>query len=156
QLARNQETTAKLFADKQKTLRDLGVSAEPDELRQQITDMTAAAESHEAAAGDQCGADRATLETRLCEVKKKVLSDEQTIASVEGQQSALRSQLSFIWSGQCDHLDSTVVDALDVERQRLAESGVMDQFRQLEEDTVRREEWQKQLAETTAEIEATI
>jgi DNA repair exonuclease SbcCD ATPase subunit len=155
-LARNQETTATLFADKQKTLRDLGVTAEPDELRQQITDMTGVAESHEAAAGDQCRADRATLQTRLGEVKKKVLSDEQTIASVEGQQSALRSQLSSIWSGQCDRLDSTAVEVLDTERQRLTSSGVAEQFRQLEEDAVRCEEWRKQLAETTSEIDATI
>jgi DNA repair exonuclease SbcCD ATPase subunit len=155
-LARKRDTTAKLLADKQKTLRDLGVSADPDELRRQLVEKTAAAKGHETAAGGPALADPRTLETRLAEVTRKLRADEQAIASVQGQQSTLRGQLSPLWSAQCDQLDSTGVDVLDRERQRLAVSGVVEQCRQLEEDAVRRVEWQKQLEETIGEIEKTI
>jgi DNA repair protein SbcC/Rad50 len=155
-VARHRDTTANLLVDKEKTLRDLGVTADPVELRRQLADKTAEAEQHETAAVDQCRADRPTLQKRLAEVEKKVRADEQMIASVRGQQSTLRGQLSPNWNGQLDHLDAIAVDAFDAERQRLTVAGVVEQFRKLEEDAVRRVEWLKQLAETTAEIEATI
>src|SRR5206468_846315 len=74
--ARHRDTTAKLLADKEKTLRDLGVTAAPDELRRQLADKTAEAEQHEKAAADQSRADRPTLQKRLAEVEKKVRADE--------------------------------------------------------------------------------
>jgi exonuclease SbcC len=151
---RNRHTAEQLLAEKQQTLRELGITVELGELRQQIADKTAEAESLETAAGDEARVDLAILKKRQSDVDKKVRADGLTIATMEGQQSTLRGQLSPKWISHAEKLDAKAVDALDAERQSLESSSVANKFQQLEQDATRRAAWIERQAEVMRQIEA--
>ena len=151
---RNRDTTKRLLVEKQKTLRDLGITAECDQLRQQIARKTAEAESFEESAGDEVRVDLPILKKRWGETEKKERAEGSAIERMEGQESTLRGQLSPTWLGQIEKLGTKEVDALDAERQRLETAGVADKFRQLEQDATRRTGWLERQAEVKRQIEA--
>jgi DNA repair protein SbcC/Rad50 len=152
-LARKQDTTAKLLTDKEKTLRGLGVTAEPDELRRQLEEKASDATRLEAEVGDQSRADLPALKKRWAAVEKQVQTDDKAVASLQGQESNARGQLSPKWNGQVEKLDAKGVNALDVEQQRLATAGVLELYRQLEQDNANRDGWMNRLAEVGRQIE---
>lgn len=152
-LARKQDTTSKLLTDKEKTLRDLGVTAEPDELRRQLEEKAAEATRLAAEVGDQSRADLSALKKRLAAVEKQVLADDKALASLQGQESNARGQLSPKWNGQVEKLDAKAVNGLDTEQQQLVAAGVLELYRQLEQDIALRDGWIKRLAEVSRQIE---
>jgi exonuclease SbcC len=152
-VARRQETSARLLADKEKTLLDLGVTAELDDLRQQLADKTAAAERLEIGAIELSRTDLPSLKKQLTAAEKQVHADEQNIASMKGKQSTLLGMLSPKWNSQVEKLDTKELNALDGEQQRLAAAGVLELSRQLEQDTVQRDGWIMRLADLSRQIE---
>jgi DNA repair exonuclease SbcCD ATPase subunit len=146
-IVRNRDTTKKLLADKEKTLRGLGVTAEPDELRSKLDEKQTEVDRLEKEVGDQSLADLPMLKKSLGEVEREAQADERNIATLSGQQSTLLAQLSPRWNGQVEKVDIKAVNALDAEQQRIMGAGVLEQFRQLEQDTAQRDGWAKRLDE---------
>jgi DNA repair exonuclease SbcCD ATPase subunit len=151
-LARNRDTTASLLTDKENTLRGLGVTSEPDELRTQLADKVTEAERLEARAGDHFPAELPTLKKALGEVEQKVRADEQSIAKMDGRHSTFLGQLSPKWNGQVEKLDAAQVETLEVERKRLEEGRISDKFRRLEQDTAERSGWVNRLNEVNGQM----
>jgi DNA repair protein SbcC/Rad50 len=147
QLSRDQDTTTKLLADREKNLRGFSVNAKPDELRQLIADASAEVACLEAKVGDQSRMDLAALKKRLALLEGNVQSDEKTLASLQGQAANVLSQLLPKWNDQVERLDAKSVTALDAEHQRLTVSGIADLYRQLEQDAALRDGWLARLTE---------
>ena len=153
QLSRNRETTARLLADKEKTLKGLGIDATPDELRQSITDASTELARLEAAVGDQSRTDLAIIKRRLASLQANVQTHETAFASLQGQESNTVSQLSPKWNGQAEKLDLKSVTAFDAEYQKLVGSGITELHRQLEQDAALRVGWTTRLTEVNRLIE---
>ena len=152
-VARKRETTAQQLATKEQIFRDLGVTAEPDELRQQLAAKAADAQRLEMTTPEHSRTDLPTLKKRQTAVEKQVQVDEQNIASKKGQLSTLLGQLAPKWNGQVEKLDTKTVNALDAEQQQLVEAGILELFRQLEQDAARHDGWMERLAELSLQIE---
>jgi DNA repair exonuclease SbcCD ATPase subunit len=152
-LARKRDTAAKLLSGKEETLRGLGVTAEPDELRRRLDEKKAEVKLLETEVGDQTRADLSALKKRLAEVEAKAQADGKNIDTLSGQQATLLDQLSPKWNSEVEKLDIKALHALDAEQRSLAAAGVQEQFRQLELDVAQRDEWIKRLDELGRQIE---
>jgi DNA repair exonuclease SbcCD ATPase subunit len=152
-LARDQETLAKLLSAKQETLRGLGLTPKPAELRRQLAEKVAEVADLEKEVGDQSRADLPTLKARLGEVEAKVQADKTNIATMKAQQSALSEQLSANWHGRVAQLDSDALNFFDGEQQCLLATGVSDLLRKLEQDAAQRDGWTKRLDEVSRQIQ---
>jgi DNA repair exonuclease SbcCD ATPase subunit len=152
-LARKQETAAQLLADKEKTLRGLGVAAEPEELRRQLKEKSAEVTRLEAEVGDQSRADLPGLKRRLAAFEKQVQDGGKALSSLQGQESNARSQLSPKWNGQVEKIDSKAVNALDREHQRLVAAGVVELYRQLEQDVAKHDEWMQRQTDVKRQMD---
>jgi DNA repair exonuclease SbcCD ATPase subunit len=153
-LSQKQVTILAQLARLEQTLAQLGVTLDADELRRQVAAKESEAKQCEATAEALVRVDRKTLEQRRSEIDRKVRAEDQTIATDQGRLLTLSDRLSADWRARLDTLDAKAVESIDLERQRLESAKVADQFKLLQEDTARREEWLKQRDALAQKIDA--
>ena len=75
------------------------------------------------------------------------------LATARGEEASALARLPAEWPARLPGLDAAGVADLAVERDRLAASGVVEAYAELEQDDIRRAGWEADRAAVTAEIE---
>lgn len=165
-LVRDRDAKARQRADQEKTLSGVGITADPVELRRQVDDKKERAGLLDSAAkAERVSRDAATRDADQNEAERNAKADElrtvegrvgalgERLATDRGQRGPLLDRLTGEWKGRAETIKRDEILALDAERARLAESDAAEQFRQLEQDATRCEEWAKQLAGVEQQID---
>jgi DNA repair protein SbcC/Rad50 len=166
-LDQKRKQTADQLAAKRETLAGLGIAAGADEMRRQLRDKDRAATEHEQLAKtvrekQQTTAAEKTkleeqgrqLEKQVAELADKTRTTETANAADVSQRNTLNDQLAAEWQARWATLDTAGFSALETERKGLEGSGIAEAFEKLQFDAARREEWVKQLAEATTEMDS--
>lgn len=151
-LERERALLAQTLAERERTLGDAPPSLE--ELTRAIEEMTSQADCLEQESGVDRQLSAAQVKSQLARQERALSDARQSFSQAQGQVQALRDQLPATWQERAEALTPAELTPLRQERQELEQSGVAEQYEQLQAEAIRREEWQRQLADLDRQAEA--